>query len=216
MRLILLGPPGAGKGTQSVFLTKYFHIPQISTGDMLRSIMQSDSSIANDIKNIINAGKLVSDELIIKLVIDRISQNDCQNGYLLDGFPRNVFQAQALEKINIKINFVINIELSEKIIVDRISGRLIHPASGRTYHINLKPPINQGIDDITGEPLIQRDDDKVETVKNRLSIYYQKTKPLIDYYLSLSKLNNNAPKYLQISGLGTVEEVRDRILSHIL
>lgn len=216
MRIILLGPPGAGKGTQSLFLTKTFNIPQISTGDMLRNIMQSDSSLASNIKNIINSGKFVSDEIITKLVNDRILKEDCKNGYLLDGFPRNISQANSIRNSKINIDFVIDIDLPENIIIERMSGRLIHPSSGRTYHKTLNPPKINYIDDITGESLIQREDDKIETVQNRLAIYQKETKPLLDYYILWQKEDpKHAPKYLKISGIGTVEEVNNRIFNQI-
>ncbi|AFZ82774.1 adenylate kinase [Candidatus Kinetoplastidibacterium crithidiae] len=216
MRLILLGPPGAGKGTQASLLTEHFNIPQISTGDMLRTAIKNGSSLGSEVQKIMDAGKLVPDVIILKLVSDRLENNDCHNGYLLDGFPRNINQANALKTANINLDYIIEIDVPEKNIIERISGRRIHMPSGRTYHITFNPPKFEGKDNITGEDLIQREDDHEETVRNRLKIYKEQTKPLVDYYSSWAKKEpDTAPKYRKILGLGSVEEIKNRILESI-
>lgn len=213
MRLILLGPPGAGKGTQASFITEQFNIPQIATGDMLRAAVKAQSPLGIEAKKVMDAGELVSDDIIIGLVQDRLTQPDCAEGYLFDGFPRTIPQADALKNKNIKLDFVIEISVPEENIIERMSGRRVHPASGRTYHTTFNPPKKEGIDDITGEELVLRDDDREETVRNRLAVYREQTSPLVTYYSDWAKSGDPiAPKYVKISGLGSVAEIRNRIL----
>lgn len=213
MRLILLGPPGAGKGTQAAFITEKFGIPQISTGDMLRAAVKAQTPLGIEAKKVMDAGGLVSDDIIIGLVKDRLQQPDCQKGYLFDGFPRTIPQADALKTAGITLDFVVELEVPEESIIERMSGRRIHPASGRSYHIKFNPPKVADIDDVTGEPLVQRDDDREETVRHRLSVYREQTRPLVDYYQSWAESGDAAaPAYRRIPGLGSVEEIRDRIL----
>jgi adenylate kinases len=211
MRLILLGPPGAGKGTQAAFLTKHYGIPQISTGDMLRAAVKAGTPLGQEAKKIMDAGGLVSDDIIIGLVRDRLTQPDCEKGYLFDGFPRTIPQADALKDAGIKLDFVVEIDVPEADIVERMSGRRVHPASGRTYHVRFNPPKKEGIDDVTGEPLVQRDDDREETVRRRLAVYREQTRPLVDYYARWAKQDPGAPRYRKISGVGTVEEIQQRL-----
>jgi len=212
MRVILLGPPGAGKGTQAQFIAKYFDIPQISTGDMLRSAVKAQSPLGVEVKKVMTSGKLVSDEIMVQLVQERIAQSDCANGFLLDGYPRTTAQADALHNAHTRINFVIELRVDDEAIIERMSGRLVHPASGRIYHRVNNPPKNPEKDDITGEALIQRDDDREETVRKRLRIYHEQTSPLVRYYREwLRSGDKMAPGYLQVSGLGGVDEVKDRI-----
>ncbi len=182
MRLILLGPPGAGKGTQAAFITKQFSIPQISTGDMLRAAVKAGSPLGIEAKKVMDAGGLVSDDIIIGLVKERLNEPDCKNGYLLDGFPRTIPQAEAIKAVGIGLDYVLEIDVADEEIVARMSGRRVHLSSGRTYHIKFNPPTVEGKDDITGEPLIQREDDKSETVMKRLAVYRAQTLPLVDYY----------------------------------
>lgn len=215
MRIILLGPPGAGKGTQSKLLAEHFHIPQISTGDMLRSAIQARTSLGKQVKNIMDAGQLVTDDIIIELVKERIYQNDCANGFLLDGFPRTVAQADALLKEGITIHSVIEIAVPEEEIIMRLSGRWVHPASGRVYHTILNPPKMAGKDDITGEELVQRQDDREETVRQRLKVYRQQTEPLIVYYKNFPQSKQNGPNYIEIDGSESVDKVHQKILSSI-
>lgn len=212
MRLILLGPPGAGKGTQATFITQHFGIPQISTGDMLRAAVKAQTPLGVEAKKIMEAGGLVSDDLIIGLVRDRLQQPDCQRGYLFDGFPRTIPQADALKDARIPLDHVIEIVVPEANIIERISGRRVHPGSGRSYHVTFNPPKTPDIDDITGEPLVQRNDDREETVQHRLSVYRKQTRPLIDYYSDLASSGApDAPAFQPISGLGAVEEIKERI-----
>ncbi len=212
MRLILLGPPGAGKGTQAAFITEKFGIPQISTGDMLRAAVKAQTPLGLEAKKIMDTGGLVSDDIIIGLVRDRLQQPDCQHGYLFDGFPRTIPQADALKNANISLDFVVEIVVPEENIIERMSGRRVHPASGRSYHTTFNPPKTPGIDDITGEPLVQRDDDREETVSHRLSVYREQTRPLVDYYSKWADSGAaNSPAYRQLSGLGTVEEIKERV-----
>lgn len=211
MRLILLGPPGAGKGTQATFITKQFGIPQISTGDMLRAAVKAGTELGLQAKQVMDAGGLVSDALIIGLVRDRLNQKDCESGYLFDGFPRTIPQADALKEAAIDLDYVIEIEVPEEDIIERMSGRRVHPASGRTYHLRFNPPKNEGKDDLTGEPLVQREDDREETVRHRLSVYREQTRPLVDYYSSWADADSQAPKYRKISGVGSVDEVTARM-----
>jgi len=212
MRLILLGPPGAGKGTQAAFITEKFGIPQISTGDMLRAAVKAQTPLGLEAKKIMDAGGLVSDDLIIGLVRDRLKQPDCQHGYLFDGFPRTIPQADALKDAGIALDFVIEIVVPEENIIDRMSGRRVHPASGRSYHVKFNPPKIADQDDLTGEPLVQRDDDREETVRHRLSVYQEQTRPLVDYYSQWADSHDGkAPAFRKISGVGTLDEIKDRI-----
>lgn len=212
MRLILLGPPGAGKGTQAAFITEKFGIPQISTGDMLRAAVKAQTPLGLEAKKIMDSGGLVSDDIIIGLVRDRLQQPDCQNGYLFDGFPRTIPQADALKEAGIPLDFVVEIVVPEENIIERMSGRRVHPASGRSYHVKFNPPKVADTDDVTGEPLVQRDDDKEETVRHRLTVYREQTRPLVDYYSSWANSGEAAaPAYRQLSGLGSVDEIRERV-----
>lgn len=212
MRLILLGSPGAGKGTQAKFITERFRIPQISTGDMLRSAIHSGAPVGLAAKEIMDAGGLVPDDIIINLVKARIAQPDCANGFLFDGFPRTIPQAEAIRKEGIKLDHIVEIHVDDEEIVKRLTGRWMHPASGRTYHEIYNPPKVSGKDDITGEPLIQRDDDSEATVRRRLEVYHQQTKPLVEYYLKLLDSHDPAvPMHTRIDGSKPVAEVRDRI-----
>ncbi|HUH40693.1 MAG TPA: adenylate kinase [Castellaniella sp.] len=214
MRLILLGPPGAGKGTQAAFITEAFGIPQISTGDMLRAAVKAQTPLGVEAKKIMDSGGLVSDDIIIGLVHDRLRQDDCKAGYLFDGFPRTIPQADALKQAAITLDHVIEIAVPEDNIIERMSGRRVHLASGRTYHLSFNPPRREGLDDETGEPLIQRDDDREETVRHRLSVYREQTRPLVDYYSRWAQSGDPAaPRYSQVSGLGAVDEIRQRILT---
>ncbi len=211
MRLILLGAPGAGKGTQAAFICEKFGIPQISTGDMLRAAVKAGTPLGLQAKAVMDAGQLVSDELIINLVKDRIAQPDCAKGFLFDGFPRTIPQADAMKAAGVKLDYVLEIDVPFEAIIDRMSGRRSHPASGRTYHVKFNPPKVEGIDDVTGEPLVQREDDKEETVKKRLQVYSDQTRPLVDYYSNWAKAEPQvAPQYRAISGTGSVEEITAR------
>ena len=211
MRLILLGAPGAGKGTQATFICQKYGIPQISTGDMLRAAVKAGTPLGLEAKKVMDAGGLVSDELIINLVKDRIAQPDCANGFLFDGFPRTIPQADAMKAAGVKLDYVLEIDVPFEAIIERMSGRRSHPASGRTYHVKFNPPKVDGVDDVTGEPLVQRDDDKEETVRKRLEVYNAQTRPLVDYYRNWAKIDPAAaPKYRVISGMGTVEEITAR------
>ena len=213
MRIILLGPPGAGKGTQAAFIKEHFAIPQISTGDMLRAAVKAGTPLGIEAKSVMEAGQLVSDALIINLVKERLTESDCQQGYLFDGFPRTIPQADALKDAAVSIDFVLEIDVPAEEIVTRISGRRVHEASGRVYHTTFNPPKVEGKDDVTGEDLILREDDKEETVRKRLDVYQQQTRPLVDYYGAWSsKGSQDAPQYRKISGLGSVDEIRQRIL----
>lgn len=212
MRLILLGPPGAGKGTQASFITHHFYIPQISTGDMLRAAVKEGTELGLQAKSVMESGGLVSDDLIIGLVKDRLKQPDCANGYLFDGFPRTIPQADALKSADIKLDFVVEIDVPQEDIITRMDGRRVHPASGRSYHVVFNPPKVADTDDETGEPLVQRDDDKEETVRHRLSVYEQQTRPLVDYYSTWATQDDSAPKYRKISGVGSVDVIRERLL----
>ncbi|HLV27889.1 MAG TPA: adenylate kinase [Burkholderiaceae bacterium] len=212
MRLILLGPPGAGKGTQAAFITEKFGIPQISTGDMLRAAVKAQTPLGIEAKKIMDAGGLVSDDIIIGLVQDRLREPDCEKGYLFDGFPRTIPQADALKSAKIALDYVVELVVPEENIIERMSGRRIHPASGRSYHLKFNPPKQPDVDDVTGEPLVQRDDDREETVRHRLSVYRDQTRPLVDYYEGWAGSGDPAaPAYRRITGLGTVDEIRERI-----
>ncbi len=211
MRLILLGAPGAGKGTQATFICQKYSIPQISTGDMLRAAVKAGTPLGVQAKKIMDSGGLVSDDLIINLVKERIAQPDCAAGFLFDGFPRTIPQADAMKEAGVKLDYVLEIDVPFDAIIERMSGRRSHAASGRTYHVKFNPPKVAGVDDITGEPLIQRDDDKEETVKKRLDVYSAQTRPLVDYYASWAKADPvNAPKYRAISRTGGVDEITAR------
>ena len=215
MRLILLGAPGAGKGTQATFIKEKFGIPQISTGDMLRAAVKAGSPLGVEAKRFMDAGELVSDELIINLVKERLLEPDCVNGYLFDGFPRTLRQAEAMKDAGVAIDYVLEIDVPFDEIIVRMSGRRVHAASGRTYHVKFNPPKVENVDDITGEPLIQREDDKEETVRKRLDVYVAQTRPLIDYYNGWAQRGAesglNAPAYRRISGLGSVDDIRTRV-----
>jgi len=214
MNLILLGPPGAGKGTQAAFIREKFAIPQISTGDMLRAARAAKTPLGLAAGKIMDAGQLVSDDIIIGLVKERLKERDCARGYLFDGFPRTIPQAEALKAACVALDYVLEIDVPDADIVTRMSGRRVHPASGRTYHVKFQPPKVQGKDDVTGEPLVQRDDDREETVKKRLEVYRAQTRPLVDYYGRWAASGDAAaPKYRKISGVGAVDEVRKRALA---
>ena len=218
MRLILLGAPGAGKGTQAKFICEKFSIPQISTGDMLRAAVKEGTPLGIEAKKIMDSGGLVSDDIIIGLVKDRLMQPDCSRGYLFDGFPRTIPQAQAMKDAGVPLDHVVEIDVPFESIIDRMSGRRVHIASGRTYHLRYNPPKVAGKDDLTGEDLIQRDDDKEATVRKRLDVYDAQTKPLIEYYSSWAKQGDatakvSPPKYAKVNGTGTVEEIISRVLA---
>ena len=213
MRVILLGPPGAGKGTQAQFITEKYNIPQISTGDMLRSAVKAGSDLGLKVKDIMASGGLVSDDIIIALVKERIQQPDCVGGFLFDGFPRTIPQAQALVDAGVPIEHVVEISVDDEQIVARLSGRRVHEDSGRVYHIEHNPPKTQGLDDETQEPLIQRPDDTEETVRNRLNIYHSQTKPLVEFYQGLAATESNALTFSTVNGLGGLEDVQARLVS---
>lgn len=214
MRLILLGGPGAGKGTQANYIKEKFSIPQISTGDMLRAAVKAGTPLGLEAKKIMDAGGLVSDDIIIGLVKDRIKEADCAKGFLFDGFPRTIPQADAMKQAGVMIDYVVEIDVPDEEIIRRMSGRRVHVASGRTYHVVFNPPKVAGKDDETGEPLIQRDDDSEETVKKRLDVYHAQTEPLVAYYSKWAADGApGAPKYVKIDGIGKVEEIRDRIFA---
>ena len=214
MRLILLGAPGAGKGTQAAFICQKYAIPQISTGDMLRAAVKTGSPLGLKAKAVMDSGALVSDDIIIGLVKERITEADCANGFLFDGFPRTIVQADAMKDAGVKIDYVLEIDVPFEAIIERMSGRRSHPASGRTYHVKFNPPKVANVDDETGEALIQRDDDKEETVKTRLDVYSAQTRPLVSYYSDWAQRDPaNAPKYRAISGTGSVEEITARALA---
>ncbi len=214
MRLILLGAPGAGKGTQATFICQHFGIPQISTGDMLRAAVKAGTPLGLAAKQVMDRGGLVSDELIIGLVQERLARPDCAQGFLFDGFPRTIPQADALKQAGVPLDVVLEIDVPDSAIVERMSGRRSHPASGRTYHVKFNPPKVEGRDDVTGEPLIQRDDDKEETVRKRLEVYQTQTRPLIDYYGRWAASGQaGAPRYARISGTGSVEQITARVMA---
>jgi len=211
MRVILLGPPGAGKGTQAQFICEHYAIPQISTGDMLRAAVKAESELGLQVKEVMTSGGLVSDEIIIALVKERIKEADCANGFLFDGFPRTIPQAEALQEAGVTIDKVLEIAVADEEIVSRMSGRRVHEASGRTYHVVNNPPKQAGVDDVTGEPLVQREDDQEDTVRKRLSVYHEQTKPLVDFYQQLS--GADAPTYARVEGVGSVDEIKQRVLN---
>lgn len=215
MKIILLGGPGAGKGTQANFIKDKYNIPQISTGDMLRAAVKAGTPLGIEAKKVMDAGGLVSDDIILGLIDERIKQDDCKNGFLFDGFPRTLEQAEALKE-KVEVDAVVEIAVDDDEIIRRMSGRRVHPASGRTYHIVFNPPKVEGKDDETGEDLIQRDDDQEETVKKRLEVYHDQTEPLIEYYSSwASSGEQGAPKYIKVNGIGKVEEIRDQIFQQL-
>jgi adenylate kinase len=214
MRLILLGPPGAGKGTQAALVREHFHIPQISTGDMLRAAVKAGTPLGLGAKKVMDAGQLVSDKIIISLVTERLKNADCRSGYLFDGFPRTVPQAEAMRNSGIDVDFVLEIDVDHEEIIRRLSGRRVHPASGRNYHTTFNPPTVPGKDDLTGEPLVQREDDREETVRRRLEVYEKQTRPVVDYYSKWAAQGDpRAPRYRKISGKGSVEEIGARALA---
>ncbi len=214
MKLILLGAPGAGKGTQANYIREKFNIPQISTGDMLRAAVKAGTPLGVAAKKIMDAGGLVSDDIIINLVKERIKEPDCANGFMFDGFPRTLPQAEAMKQAGVNIDYVVEIDVADDEIIKRMSGRRVHAASGRTYHVVFNPPKVAGKDDVTGEDLVQRPDDVEETVKKRLSVYHEQTKPLVNYYSSWEKSGvANAPKCIKMAGVGSVESIRDKIFA---
>lgn len=211
MRIILLGGPGSGKGTQAQFITEKYSIPQISTGDMLRAAVRAGTALGMEAKKVMDAGGLVSDDIILGLIKERITQDDCVNGFLLDGFPRTIAQAEGLQKMGVELDDVLEIAVSDEEIIKRMSGRRVHLGSGRTYHVIFNPPKTEGVDDLTDEPLIQRDDDKEETVRKRLEIYHQQTKPLVDFYTE--KAATGTVKFVSIAGVGSVEEITAKVFA---
>lgn len=214
MRLILLGAPGAGKGTQAQFICEKFAIPQISTGDMLRAAVKAGTELGLKVKTIMETGGLVSDEIIIGLVKERIAQEDCANGFLFDGFPRTIPQAQAMLDAGVELDHVVEIDVADDEIIQRLSGRRVHPGSGRTYHVVYNPPKVAGKDDVTGEDLIQRDDDQEDTIRKRLSVYHDQTEPLVKFYKDLEQAKGaQAPKYSHIPGVGSLAEITERVLA---
>jgi len=216
MKLILLGAPGAGKGTQAQYLTSEYDIPQISTGDMLRAAVKAGTPLGLEAKKVMESGGLVSDEIIIGLVKERVQQPDCKNGYLLDGFPRTIPQADAMKANNIDVDYVVEIDVNDEEIIQRMAGRRMHLFSGRTYHVIYNPPKIEGKDDETGEELVQREDDKEETVKQRLDVYHSQTKPLVEYYSSWANSGEEkAPNYVKVMGVGSLEDIRDSILKEL-
>lgn len=214
MKLILLGAPGAGKGTQAAFICGKFGIPQISTGDMLRAAVKAGTPLGLAAKKVMDGGSLVSDDIIIGLVKERIAHADCASGFLFDGFPRTIPQADAMNAAGVKLDAVLEIDVPDATIIERMSGRRVHPASGRTYHVKFNPPKVADRDDETGEPLIQRVDDLEETVRKRLQVYHRQTRPLVDYYSRLAHTGSaNAPRYLRVDGTGSVEQIRQRVMA---
>ena len=211
MRLILLGAPGAGKGTQATFICQKYGIPQISTGDMLRAAVKAGTPLGIEAKKVMDSGGLVSDDLIINLVKERIAQSDCAKGFLFDGFPRTIPQADAMKAAGVKLDYVLEIDVPFESIVERMSGRRVHPASGRSYHVRFNPPKIAEHDDLTGEPLVQREDDKEETVRHRLTVYRDQTRPLVEYYSSWAAEQTSAPQYRKVEGVGSVEEIKNKI-----
>jgi adenylate kinase len=214
MRLILLGAPGAGKGTQAAFLARKFGIPQISTGDMLRAAVKAGTPLGLEAKKFMDAGALVPDDVIIGLVSERIRQSDAKNGFLFDGFPRTIPQAEAMKAAGVDLDYVVEMDVDDAEIIKRLSGRRVHPGSGRTYHVHFNPPRTAGKDDVTGEDLAQREDDTEQTVRKRLDVYHKQTKQLVDYYSQwAAKADPRAPKYRRIAGTGSVDEIRDRLFA---
>ena len=217
MRIILLGAPGAGKGTQATFIKEKFNIPQISTGDMLRAAVKAGTPLGLEAKSFMDSGGLVPDAVIIGLVSERIKDPDCQVGFLFDGFPRTIPQAEAMKKAGVGIDYVVEIDVPDEAIVERMSGRRSHPASGRTYHVKFNPPKVAGKDDVTGEDLVQREDDKEEVVKNRLDVYHSQTKPLVNYYSTWANSGEaGAPKHVKVNGLGDMNKIKDEIFAALV
>lgn len=212
MRIILLGPPGAGKGTQADFICARLGIPKISTGDMLRAAVKAGTELGRQAKQVMDAGGLVSDDIILGLIRERIAEPDCRGGFLFDGFPRTIPQAEGLRSSGVEVDRVVEIRVADEEIVQRMSGRRVHPASGRTYHVLFNPPAREGLDDQTGEPLVQRDDDREETVRRRLEVYHAQTRPLVEYY-ARPGAGGRGQSYHCIEGVGTVDEVRERVLA---
>lgn len=216
MKMILLGPPGAGKGTQASFIRQEFNIPQISTGDILRAEVAAGTPRGLELKRVMDAGELVSDELILDIVRNRVAADDCSNGYLFDGFPRTVAQADGMRAVGIDVEYVVELRVDDEEIIRRMSGRRVHPGSGRTYHVRFNPPRVEGRDDVTGEPLVQREDDREETVRKRLEVYHSQTAPLVDYYRKKAeKQVENAPIYFWVNGNQDVETITDTIISKL-
>ena len=214
MRVVLLGGPGAGKGTQAAFITGRYGIPQISTGDMLRAAIRSGSELGAGAKDLMDAGRLVPDEIIVGLVEERIAADDCANGFLLDGFPRTIPQAEVMRARGIRIDAVVEIMVPDGNIIERMSGRRVHPGSGRTYHVQFNPPAREGVDDVTGEPLMHREDDRESTVRHRLEVYHEQTAPLIDYYRQWEADDpSSAPRVSRIDGLGSLDDVREHVFA---
>jgi adenylate kinase len=217
MRLILLGPPGAGKGTQAAFICEKYGIPQVSTGDMLRAAIKAGTPEGLAARKVMDAGSLVSDDIIIALVKARIAQADCANGFLFDGFPRTIPQAEAMKSAGVRIDYVLEIDVPDETIIERMGGRRVHVASGRTYHVRFNPPQVPGKDDVTGEALVQRDDDQEATVRKRLSVYHAQTRPLVDFYAAwVASGDSMAPVYRQVSGSGNVDEIKTRVLAALV
>ncbi len=214
MRLILLGAPGAGKGTQAQFICQKFNIPQISTGDMLRAAIKAETALGLKVKDVMASGGLVSDEIIIALVKERITEDDCKNGFLFDGFPRTIPQAEALVDAGVDLDYVVEIAVEDQEIIARLSGRRVHPGSGRVYHIEHNAPKTEGVDDVTGEALIQREDDQEETVKKRLAVYHEQTAPLVDFYQGMA--GDSAPQYVKVLGVGSVDEIKQSIVEALV
>ena len=210
MRVILLGPPGAGKGTQAQYICEHFSIPQISTGDMLRAAVKAQTLLGQQVKQVMDSGGLVSDEIIIGIVKERIAEPDCANGFLFDGFPRTIPQAEALVSAGVDIDYVLEICVEDEEIVSRMSGRRVHEASGRVYHVTNNPPQKAGVDDLTGEALMQREDDKEETVRTRLDVYHEQTEPLVNFYKGLAE--KNGPNYRSVAGVGSVSDIRSKVI----
>lgn len=215
MKIILLGPPGAGKGTQANVITRQFNIPQISTGDMLRAAVSAGTELGKQAKQIMDEGGLVSDDIILGLVKQRITEDDCKNGYLFDGFPRTIAQAEGMLSASIEVEYVVEIQVDDEAIIRRMSGRRVHLDSGRTYHNEFNPPKQEGVDDVTGEPLIQRDDDKEDTVRKRLTVYHEQTSPLIDFYTAMSNKTDSNLNYISVDGMQDVGEVSAAILTQL-
>ncbi len=216
MRVILLGAPGAGKGTQAQFITEQFGIPQISTGDMLRAAVKAGTELGLKAKGIMDSGGLVSDEIIIDLVKERITQPDCESGFLFDGFPRTIPQADALREAQVNIDAVVEIDVADEEIIRRLSGRRVHPESGRVYHVAYNPPASEGKDDVTGEDLVQRDDDSEETVRKRLEIYHSQTKPLVEFYSAWADDGSaGSPKYIKVEGVGSVDSIKQQVMARL-
>ena len=216
MRLMLLGCPGVGKGTQAKFITDKYHLPQISTGDMLRAAISAGTPLGKRVQQIMSDGGLVSDDIMIELVKARISEADCKGGFLLDGFPRTIPQAEALQENGIYLDYIIEIDAPDAELISRLSGRRVHPASGRVYHLEHNPPREPNRDDVTGEPLVQRPDDQEETIRKRLDVYHQQTEPLVNYYKKMAEASTSrSPVYIEINGLGSVDEVKERIFSSL-